>query len=79
MKRSPWTTSGLMAGAVVVSGLLAGCGETPQNASGRKTDASPASGTTNPAYVAPGWKPGDKTSWDGQIRDRNKGQNDYVR
>ena len=59
--------------------MLSGCGETPQNASGRKTDASPASGTSNPAYAAPGWKPGDKTSWDGQIRDRNKGQNDYVR
>ena len=30
-------------------------------------------------YSAPGWQPGDKTSWEGQMRERNKGQNEYGR
>ena len=47
----------------------------------RKPDAQPwtASDSANPAYLAPGWKDGDKAAWEEQIRKRNQAQNDYVR
>ncbi|MFM2066745.1 MAG: hypothetical protein RLZZ584_1654, partial [Pseudomonadota bacterium] len=48
--------------AAILSTLLAACGEKPQTASGRKSDAQAWSGAKD-AYVVPGWKVGDKTSW----------------
>jgi hypothetical protein len=58
---------------------LAGCGDKPQTATGIKTDTTPFSGTGMP-YVASGWKPGDKTSWEQQLKTRTQnGQNDYVK
>lgn len=61
---------------------LAGCERAQtQDASARKIDA-PAwakSEGANPAYAAPGFKPGDKTAWENQIHKRNQAQNDYVR
>jgi hypothetical protein len=58
---------------------LAGCGEKPQTATGIKTDTTPFSGTGMP-YVASGWKPGDRTSWEQQLKTRTQnGQNDYVK
>ena len=59
--------------------MVAGCGEKPQTATQRKTDATAYSGSTVGGYSAPGWKSGDKTSWEGQMRERNKGQNEYGR
>jgi hypothetical protein len=59
--------------------MVAGCGEEPQTATKRKVDASAFSGSTVSGYTAPGWKAGDKTSWEGQMRERNKGQNEYGR
>ena len=65
----------LAAGALV----LAGCAEREQTAGGIKTDTAPFSGTSKP-YVAPGWKPGDKASWEAQLKTRTvQGQNDYVK
>ncbi len=64
-------------------GLLAGCGEKPQtNAEGVKYDAVPWSGTgekadTGTVFTAPGWKVGDKTAWEQQIKTRMLGQNEY--
>ena len=62
---------------------LAACGEKPQtmDASAKKVDAKPWSvaEAANPAFRAPGWKAGDKTAWDDQIRQRNQAQNDYAR
>ena len=62
---------------------LAACGEKPQtmDASAKKVDAQPwsLSDAANPAFKAPGWKAGDKTAWDNQIRQRNQAQNDYAR
>lgn len=70
-------------GAVLVSAVavfgLAACAEKPQEKSVRKADATSYSGSTVKGYTADGWKPGDKTSWESQIRDRNKGQNEYQR
>lgn len=58
---------------------LAACGDKPQNASGTKRDVPVYQGTTNP-YNAPGWKAGDKTSWEQQLKARTQaGQNEYNR
>jgi hypothetical protein len=69
-------------GAFVLSAAvlaLAGCGEDPQTASGTKSDAAPFQGTGKP-YVSGGWKPGDRTSWEQQLKTRTQnGQNDYAK
>ena len=58
---------------------LAGCGETPQTATGIKSDAAFYQGTGRP-YVAAGWKQGDRTSWEQQLKVRTQtGQNDYAK
>jgi hypothetical protein len=59
---------------------LAGCGETPQTiGTGVRTDTSAFQGTGKP-YAAPGWKQGDKTSWEQQLKVRAQtGQNDYAK
>lgn len=65
--------------------LLAACSEKPQtNAEGVKYDAVPWSGTgtqanTGTVFTAPGWKVGDKASWEQQIKTRSNGQNEYTR
>ncbi len=59
--------------------MVAGCTEKPQTATARKVDATAYSGSTVPGYSAAGWKAGDKESWEGQMRERNKGQNEYGR
>ena len=62
---------------------LTACGERAQtmDASGKKVDAEPwtVSNSADPAFMAPGWKSGDKTAWEEQLRKRNQGQNDYGR
>ena len=62
---------------------LAGCGDKAQtlDASAKKPDAQPwaVSDSATPAFAAAGWKAGDKTAWEEQIRKRNQAQNDYVR
>jgi len=58
---------------------LAGCAEKEQNASGIKSDTASFQGTNRP-YVAGGWKPGDKASWEQQLKVRTvQGQNDYAK
>ncbi len=68
-----------VAAAIGASLVSAGCGEKPQTKTERKVDTSAYSGSTVSGYTAEGWKPGDKTSWEGQMRERNKGQNEYQR
>ena len=57
---------------------LAACGEKPQTSGTRKADAAPSQGAVA-AYSAPGWKAGDATSWEAQIKKRSDGQNEYTR
>ena len=58
---------------------LAACGDKPQSAGGVKSDIAAFQGTTNP-YNAPGWKAGDKTAWEQQLKTRaQSGQNEYNR
>lgn len=58
---------------------LAGCAEKEQTASGIKSDTSAFQGTNRP-YVASGWKPGDKASWEQAMKVRTvRGQNEYAK
>ncbi|MDP9897204.1 outer membrane biogenesis lipoprotein LolB [Variovorax boronicumulans] len=81
MRRAALTLFALASGAL----LLAACTEKPQtNAEGVKHDAVPWSGTgtqanTGTVFTAPGWKVGDKTAWEQQIKLRSNGQNEYTR
>ncbi len=61
----------------VVMGLAA-CSERPQTANPRRSDTLAWQGANDP-YVAPGWKAGDKTSWEEQIRTRAQTQNEYAK
>lgn len=67
----------LAASSVLVA--LAACTETPQTATGVKSDTAAFEGTGMP-FVATGWKPGDRTSWEQQLKTRaQQGQNDYAK
>ncbi len=57
---------------------LAGCGEAPQPLTGVKSDV-PAFQGTGSNFTAAGWKAGDKTSWEQQLRTRGLGQDDYAK
>jgi hypothetical protein len=58
---------------------VAGCAEREQTASGIKSDAAPFQGTNRP-FTASGWKPGDRNSWEQQLKVRTvNGQNDYAK
>jgi hypothetical protein len=60
--------------------ILAGCGEVDQSLSksSAKADAPAYQGANNP-HVVKGWTPGDKASWESQMRTRSLTQNEYVR
>lgn len=77
--------AGLAALSVALAATcLVACGEKPQtNAQGVKRDAVPWSGTSSQqnagtVFTAPGWKVGDKTAWQQQLKTRTQnGQNEY--
>jgi hypothetical protein len=64
--------------AAAVLLALGACTEKPQQV-GQKKESDPAWKGAQDAYTAPGWKPGDQASWEQQIRNRNRGQNEYDR
>ena len=57
---------------------LAACAEKPQTATAKTPDSPPWQGAQD-GYVASGWKPGDKASWEEQMKTRSQGQNEYSR
>jgi hypothetical protein len=66
----------LAAGAVA----LAGCAEKEQHATGVKTDTASFEGTNHAVFTAPGWKPGDRASWESELKVRTvRGQNEYAK
>ncbi|MFC5521106.1 hypothetical protein [Polaromonas jejuensis] len=66
----------LMPVLAALAGLPA-CGEKPQTLGGVKSDVAPYQGAQN-QFVAPGWKPGDKTSWEQGLKARAQNtQNEY--
>jgi hypothetical protein len=68
--------------AAAIGGLLAlaACGDKVQTLdSGVKVDTQAFQGTGMP-YAAPGWKQGDKVSWEQHLKVRTQnGQNDYTK
>lgn len=70
----------LMAAAVVVP--LAGCdkAQTAGQGAAKKADAKGWEGvTTGAEYTASGYKSGDKTAWEAQLKARTeRGQNEYT-
>lgn len=64
---------------LAAAAALAACGEKPQTASGAKQDAAPHTGTGK-TFVQSGWKQGDKTSWESQLKARGQNsQNEYTK
>ena len=58
---------------------LAGCGEKPQTNAVSRNDAPLFDGTGS-NFMQPGWKAGDKASWEAQLKARQQyGQNEYNR
>lgn len=71
MKHSVWI-------AMTVA-LLAACGDKPQTMAAPRSD-TPAFTGTGSAFMAPGWKAGDKAAWEQQLKARQQNtQNDYSR
>lgn len=67
---------GLCAGLALAA--LGACGERAQANRGN-LDTAAYEGAKN-VFVDPGWKAGDKTSWEQHLRTRTqRGQNDYSR
>lgn len=63
----------------VAIAALAACGEKPQVLQSSKSDV-PAYQGAGDGYTAPGWKPGDKTSWEQGLKTRMQNtQNEYTR
>ena len=57
--------------------LLAACGDKLQTSAGVKSDVPAFQGAQN-SFVAPGWKPGDKTAWEQGLKARLQNtQNEY--
>ena len=56
---------------------LSACGEKPQTLGGNKSHVAPFHGAQN-QFVAPGWTPGDKSSWEQGLKARMQNtQNEY--
>ena len=69
---------GLLLAALAMAPLLGGCAEKSQVAATKKADGKPWEASQN-AYVVQGWKPGDQTSWEQQLKARSQNQNEYSR
>ncbi len=68
----------VLAFAVAAVAALSACGDKPQTlGSGVKTDGAAYQGVQN-QFAAPGWKAGDKTSWEQGLKARaQNSQNEY--
>ena len=74
--RKTLTSLGLLAAVLALSA----CSEKPQEMGGTRSDAAPYTGVGQSQYQLPGWKSGDKGSWEQQLKARAQyGMNDYTR
>ena len=63
---------------LATAALLAACTERPQTADTGRHDTPPFQGTGVATFTADGWKPGDRNSWEQELRTRTqRGQNEY--
>jgi len=67
----------LILGLLVLLSVSA-CTEKPQILDTKKVTVPAYMGAHN-GYVEKGWTPGDKTSWEAQLKARAQGQNEYSR
>jgi hypothetical protein len=58
---------------------LNACGEKQQAATATKKADSKVWEASENAHVLPGWKGGDRASWEEQMRNRAQAQNDYAK
>lgn len=66
--------------AMIAMVTLSACADREQTAATPSKDAAPYSGTGVASFTAPGWKAGDKTAWEQQLKARmQNSQNDYSR
>ncbi|HXD39689.1 MAG TPA: lipoprotein [Ramlibacter sp.] len=65
---------------ITLAAALAACTEQTQTINNAKRpDAAAFQGTGTP-FAAPGWKPGDRISWEQHLKTRTQnGQNDYAK
>ena len=64
----------------IAAAALSACSERPQTMGGTRADSPAFTGTGSASFTAPGWKAGDKTAWEQQLKTRQQGgQNDYSR
>ncbi|MFN5939038.1 MAG: hypothetical protein ACK44C_01535 [Polaromonas sp.] len=69
----------LLISSVTLALCLSACGDKPQSMGGVKGDVAPYQGVDN-KFAAPGWKAGDKTSWEQALKARTQNtQNEYTR
>ena len=74
MMRLAWLIS-----SVAAVCCLTACGDKPQSAGGVKGDVAAYQGADN-RFTAPGWKAGDKNSWEQALKVRTQTiQNEYTR
>ncbi len=66
--------------AVCAVVLVAACGEKVQTIppSGERRSDTPVWQTKDQRSLAPGWTPGNESSWNSQITQRAQGQNDFA-
>ncbi len=72
----------LTASILLAAFAVSACGETPQTASaaGVKVDRPAYQGVGDSPFVSPGWKVGDRASWEAGLKARAQySQNDYTR
>ncbi|NMM10410.1 MAG: hypothetical protein HHJ16_09065 [Polaromonas sp.] len=67
----------MLISALATLASMSACGEKPQTLGNMKNDVEPFYGAQN-NFVAPGWKPGDKASWEQALKVRaQNNQNEY--
>ncbi|MFP8779099.1 hypothetical protein [Hydrogenophaga sp. RWCD_12] len=68
-------------GVLAMAAALTACGEKPQEMGGAsRHDEAPYAGVGKSQYQQPGWKTGDKASWEQQLKARSQyGMNEYSR
>ncbi len=63
---------------LIFAAALVACGDRQQTAETPSKDAAPYAGTGVASFTASGWKAGDKTSWEQQLKARmQNSQNEY--
>ena len=71
-------TLALIAAMTLATSTMVACGDKQQTAATPSKDAAPYAGTGVAVFTTPGWKAGDKTAWEQQLKARmQNSQNDY--